>query len=258
MKCIAGKDCQACLEQLRENQPALVIIAGGDGTLRTAAEIFAGSETCLGIVPMGTSNNIARSLGLPLDWEPALECALHGRIEALPLAKANDRMYWNTASIGISVFIAKAVTPEAKRFIGRFAYLYTGLKRFFGHRPIHFSLQSGNTQFDYVSYQTVVTNGNFLATRKVDPDAGIRRKSLTVLAFGKDVKRRTHLKNFCLFLFGLHSHQPDALLVDAGQLNLKAEPSQPVELDGEVLTQTPVQFHILPNALRVRVPDLVE
>ena len=80
-----------------------VLVAGGDGTLASAASVLAGTSTALAVLPGGTLNHFARDHGIPTDLDQALEVAESGRVSAVDVGYVNDRLFLNTSSVGAYV-----------------------------------------------------------------------------------------------------------------------------------------------------------
>lgn len=78
-----------------------VVIGGGDGSVRAAASVLAGSDLPLGILPLGTLNHFARDLGLPLDLEGAVRLTASGRVRLVDVGEVNGRVFLNNSSLGI-------------------------------------------------------------------------------------------------------------------------------------------------------------
>ena len=78
-----------------------VIVAGGDGTAAGAAQILAGSDTELGLLPLGTLNHLARDIGIPVDLGEAAEVAANGQPVAIDVGEVNGQVFVNNASIGL-------------------------------------------------------------------------------------------------------------------------------------------------------------
>lgn len=89
------------LTALRDAGPERVVVGGGDGTLSAAADVLAGSDTALGVLPLGTFNNFARDLGIPLETERAVSVLADGRIRVVDLGEVNGRVFINNASLGL-------------------------------------------------------------------------------------------------------------------------------------------------------------
>ena len=113
----------------------LIVVGGGDGTLSEAAHQLAHRDLCLGVLPLGTTNNFARSLGLPLHLPAALQILTEGKVADVDLGHVAGRHFANLTSLGLSVQVAKHVPHQLKRILGRAAYPLTALALLPRHRP---------------------------------------------------------------------------------------------------------------------------
>ena len=113
----------------------LIVVGGGDGTLSEAAHQLAHRDLCLGVLPLGTTNNFARSLGLPLHLPAALRILTEGKVADVDLGHVAGRHFANLTSLGLSVQVAKHVPHQLKRILGRAAYPLTALALLPRHRP---------------------------------------------------------------------------------------------------------------------------
>src|SRR5215207_7165718 len=113
----------------------LVVVGGGDGTLSEAAHQLAHRDVCLGVVPLGTTNNFARGLGLPLGLPAALRVLTGGKVADVDLGHVAGRHFANLTSLGLSVQVAEHVPHRLKRVLGRAAYPLTALALLPRHRP---------------------------------------------------------------------------------------------------------------------------
>lgn len=82
-------------------EPTLVVIGGGDGTLRVAAGLLAGTEHVLGILPLGTMNRFARSLGIPMKLDEAVATLTNGVDQRVGLGEMNGDVFLNTCMLGV-------------------------------------------------------------------------------------------------------------------------------------------------------------
>lgn len=123
----------------------VVLVAGGDGTVRHVAHALSGSQTALGIVPSGTGNLLARNLGLPLDVDGALRVILTGhrrRIDLIEIS-ADDRpaeSFAVMAGAGVDSAIMSDVDPELKKRVGPAAYFMT-VGKALGRLPLNAVVQ---------------------------------------------------------------------------------------------------------------------
>jgi diacylglycerol kinase (ATP) len=138
-----------------------VVVAGGDGTLNAVLQGLAGRGTPLGIVPVGTANNTARALGLPTDLEEACAAAAGSTTRRIDLGKVNDRWFFTTASLGISVAVTRLLTSDLKRRWGKLAYAYTALRAVLERRAFDADIIAGPQRLQLRAVQIVVGNGRY-------------------------------------------------------------------------------------------------
>ncbi|WP_333048259.1 diacylglycerol kinase family protein [Microcoleus sp. S13C4] len=110
-----------------QNRVKLVIIGGGDGTLNSAIEGLIDTKLPLGILPMGTANDLARTLEIPTDLSAACQVIASGKVRLIDLGWVNCQHFFNVASLGLSVQISQRLTKDVKQRWGVFAYAFTAL-----------------------------------------------------------------------------------------------------------------------------------
>ena len=98
---IAGGDCAVRARAVAERGDPLLIVGGGDGTISAAASALAGTETSLGILPLGTLNHFARDLGIPTDLDEAARLIAAGKDRRVDIGEMNDRIFINNSAIGL-------------------------------------------------------------------------------------------------------------------------------------------------------------
>jgi diacylglycerol kinase (ATP) len=232
-----------------------LIVGGGDGTLSTVAPLLARRECLLGVLPLGTANDFARTLGIPTTLAEAAAVAAGSHARAVDLARANDAYFLNVASIGMSVAALDALSPWLKRRLGPAAYAVAGARAFFRHPTFHARLRCGDAEFAGEAHQVVVANGRFygggvLVARRSTLDDG----ALHAYALGTR-GRWELLRTLALLKLHVPLDHPGDFFFEARALRVEAHPTRPVNLDGEIRTQTPVEFAVVEGALRVLTPD---
>jgi diacylglycerol kinase (ATP) len=239
--------------------PDLLIFGGGDGSLTAAAGRLADRDTALGVLPLGTTNNFARSLGLPLDLPGAIATLADGKVADVDLARAGEDVFANMASIGLSVQVAQAVPASLKRVLGRGAYTLTAARRLPTHRPFKATLTVGGERHALWTHQLNIANGSHHAGRRIARDASVDDRLLVAYRLGDASRLRVSGQTLNQLLFGPRRLLATGPYLAARELWVATDPPLPLDLDGEVRGSTPVRITLLPEALRVLVtPTFVD
>lgn len=236
------------------HKPDLLIIGSGDGTISEVVDHLAYSDTALGFIPLGTTNNFARSLGIPLSVDGAINVILQGVVEDIDLGKVNDDDYFaNVASIGISVEVAAKVPHGLKRRLGRLAYALTGLRVMARHQPFWATIETAGKTSRLRTHQLVIANGRSHSGTLIARDASIDNKQLTIFRIGRSGRWQL-VKGMLRFSFGQRRSTDEKDYLQAAAATITTDPVCPVEIDGEIKTVTPARFGIADDALYVMVP----
>ncbi|MFD1723066.1 diacylglycerol/lipid kinase family protein [Amnibacterium endophyticum] len=233
--------------------PDVVVVAGGDGTISSATGCFAHRDAVLGIVPTGTTNNFARTLGLPLEADAALRTIAEGDVARIDLGLAGDQHFANVAAAGISVDIAQTVPRPLKRVLGSAAYALTGAVQLVRHRPMTARLRSAGGAVVARTHQVIVANGRFHAGRLIDERADADDDRLIVFQLG-DRRRLRLLRSLVLLALERPRTVTDRNSRSVRRALLTTDPPLDLELDGEVRARTPVEISVDLEALQVVVP----
>src|ERR1043165_4737608 len=97
---------------------SLVIVGGGDGTISSIVDAFAYQDVILGILPLGTGNSFARTMGIPLTVEGAVDVIVNGKVADIDLGKVDNDYFANIASLGFSADVAHSSSNRLKKFLG--------------------------------------------------------------------------------------------------------------------------------------------
>jgi diacylglycerol kinase (ATP) len=232
----------------------LIIIGGGDGTLNAAVNLLAGHDVVLGVLPLGTANDFARAVGIPLTLEAACRTVVQGRVARVDLGRVNDRYFLSTVSIGFTAHAARRVLPWAKRYLGRGGYLLASARAFLGYRGFHARVHLDGRPLAYDALELVIGNGRFHSGgHLLAPDASLHSGRLVCYAF-EGLSRWQLLKMALIVYRGRHIYHRQAHFATAGEIQIEAEPSQPVLVDGDRRGRTPVRATVIPGGLAVVAP----
>jgi len=242
------------IKQENKRSPDLLIVGGGDGTVQGVINEIDFEKTTLCVLPLGTVNNFARSLGMDKDIKTSLSNIKKGKVKKVYLGEVNGYKFTNLAAIGLSVKVAQNVSDKTKRIFGRLAYYVQGVYEIIMHKPFlcEINVDNGETRIFY-THQLVVANGKFNGKVRFTPGANIHAGHLMVIVFGRDKRRWVHLKNILHFIVpSWVKGQP--LAIRAEKISIHTKPARAVEIDGEPVTNTPAEFRIIEKSLKVIVP----
>ena len=243
--------------EIIQQKEDLVIVGGGDGTISSIVDCFAYQEVVLGILPFGTGNSFARTLGIPLTLEGAVDVIVHGKVADVDLGKVDNDYFANIATLGFSADVAGDSSPVLKNFFGPFAYLLAAIKHFFRHRSFSCTLRIDREVYTIKTHQVIIANGSFTGKTLLTPTISLDDRGLIV--FTMDMKNRWQmLELWPAFFLGKYHAFSGAKYFQTPAVRFETDPVQRVSVDGEVTTRTPVTVSLAPEALRVMVPQTFE
>jgi YegS/Rv2252/BmrU family lipid kinase len=231
-----------------------VVIAGGDGTLNAAAFGLLESGLPLGIVPSGTANDLARTLGIPDDVESALDIIARGEERRIDVGRVNDQLFFNVASIGLSVELAHAMSRDTKRRFGRLSYALAALRVMTRARPFSALIASEGEVARVRTFQVAVGNGRYYGGgNAVEKSAEIDDGRLDLYSLEMDrVWKLAWMARS--FRAGEHGASEEVRSVRGRTFEIHTRRPRKVNADGEILTATPARFSVVPKAVRVFAP----
>ncbi len=118
----------------------VVIAAGGDGTLNEVSQALAYTPVKLGILPVGTTNVLAREFKIPLGFEEALEYLPIAETTTVDLGKVDNRYFLLMAGIGFDAEVVRDINPQLKHVTGKTAVVTSGVMNIFNHQPFQVKL----------------------------------------------------------------------------------------------------------------------
>ncbi len=260
---VEGERLRAAVEQAlaraERGEIEAIVIGGGDGSVRIAASVLAGTTVPLGVLPLGTLNHFAKDLGIPLQVEAAAALIVAGRTRRIDLAEVNGETFINNSSIGIYPYMV--IDRERRRAEHKIAKwmaavpAFFRMMRHFPRRRLHIAAE--DFARPYRTPCLFVGNNEygmelFSFGRRQRLDAG--RLWFSV------VKPRSPWEFFlmvCRLCFGRMDQARDLDTFQVTEADVSAKSSRlPVALDGDVqIMQTPLHYHSRPRALTVIVAE---
>jgi diacylglycerol kinase (ATP) len=244
-------------ELIRQNRGNIdtVILAGGDGTMSSAAGLLSECGLALGILPVGTANDLARTLKIPESIEAATAVIANGRLHSIDLGKVNDHWFINAAHIGLGVKVNRTLTTDLKSRWGRFSYARSLIDAFKSMRPYRAEIVCDGEEFSVRSIHITVANGRFYGGgMALSKEASVDDHKLRV--FNLEPQSFWSLLSHSVVILGGQLKGREGVWLRSGR-TLRIHTSRPLDIyaDGEFISQTPAYFDLQPNSLQVYVPD---
>lgn len=241
-------------EAVKES-PSLIIAAGGDGTFNEIVNGIAGSEIPMAILPLGTTNVLAKELGLPENVESAMEVAVRGTPKTVSIGKISitchsslvTRYFLLMAGIGFDGEAVFRINETLKKISGKGAYIFSGFKTLSAFNPDKLILDmDGKT---YTGYSVIISKvakygGNF----KITPDARLTDPFFYVCLF-KGKRRLDILRYVTGIVAGKHLGFRDVEYVRAK--NIDVEGDAHIQIDGDYFGRSPARIEVVPDTVRL-------
>lgn len=228
-----------------------VVVGGGDGTLSTCAKAIADIDRPMGILPLGTANDLARTLEIPASLALAGEIIARQKTRAVDLGLANGHPFFNVVTIGLAADLASNLDSLTKRRWGRLGYAIGALKVAMGARRFSAWIETSKGVETVKTYQIAVGNGrHYGGGVVVHSGATIHDGMLDLYSLELQSLWKLALM-FPVFQRGEHGNWDDVRVDHADRFDISTKRPQPVNADGEIVTQTPVRIEVLKKALRV-------
>lgn len=227
-----------------------IVVAGGDGTVESVVRRFADTRHPVGIIPLGTFNNLALALGLPTRLEAAIDVARNGRPQPITLGRVNDYVFVEACAIGLfGESIALGESAKEREF-GKLA---AKLKAVIAAKRFRYEL-SGDFEGSGAAMSLVFSNtatiGNQLAIGGGDPMTPKLEFSVRAGETRTDIAARA-LKSALPFTEG---GDPDAQVFKFKKLHVTTRPRMRVYADNVQVGRTPATISAEVSALRVFLP----
>jgi diacylglycerol kinase (ATP) len=236
-----------------------LILGGGDGSVSSVVDFLAHHDVTLGLLPLGTANDFARTLGIPPEVDGACDAIARGKVVDVDLGLAGENYYVNVASVGLGVGATRSLAPWVKKSVGPLAYPVAAIKAFMTHEPFSARLVFPDGDREPVEHerllQVAVGNGRFYGGGMVvAPGSGIDDKSLDVYAIR--LGRHRDLLGAARYLkSGDFIRNESVSQYRTARVRLETDPQLSVNIDGELVARTPQDFSVAANALKVLVPQ---
>ena len=237
-----------------------IAAAGGDGTLNEVAnglcrgaEGGADAPPALATVPLGTVNVLALEIGLAVRAEAIARMIARGPCVAMTPGVANGRRFVLTAGVGIDAAAVERLSAATKRVFGQAAYVLAAARALAAEGGTVFEIEVEVERL-VTSSLTLTHASRYGAPHVAAPEARLSDPHLTALiALGRG--RRDHLRYAWAYVRGRLPEVPDIRTLTARRIRVLGPAGKPVQLDGDIWGQTPLEVGMDGRAMRLIVPE---
>ncbi|QTF08971.1 lipid kinase [Brenneria izadpanahii] len=232
----------------------MVIIGGGDGTLNSAAQALVDTGLPLGVLPLGTANDFARTLGIPRDLKLAAQIIAAGNLRPVDLGEVNGHLFFNVSSIGFSAALARGLSAKSKKRWGTLGYALAAFKLLKQSRPFRVEIEHDGIKERVKTVQVSVGNGRFYGggmtvEQTAAPDDG------RLDVYSLEISHWWEMLALVPFLRrGTHGRWRKVRAFSATRLTLHTAKPHDINADGELIGKTPATFTLREKAIRVFAP----
>ena len=231
----------------------MVIVGGGDGSLSSTIDHFIGSDTVFALLPLGTANSFARTLGVPLDLDGAIDVIANGRTKRIDLGCIDGDYFANAAALGLSPMIADTVPHRLKKYLGRVGYLGWALRCAVRFRPFRLTVEQDGKRMSVWATEARIANGSHHGGVELIESAELDSGEIVVQAVtGKSVFGLGW--SWFAILFKLSGREQTVTEFRGRKLRIETRPRLDISVDGEVSARTPVTVTVARGAIEVAAP----
>ena len=232
----------------------LIVVAGGDGSQTAAVGPMAYSKAVLGVIPAGTGNSFAQTLGIKTTIEDAIDTIVNGRVAEVDLGIVDGEYFANFATIGLAAEIGDGTPRWLKKLVGGVAYGLSAVAPMLRKKPFAAKIAWKEDVLKVETFQMIIANGRFFGNTPILPDANITNGHLAFFATASS-ERLSTIQMYLAFLNGTQTKLPDAHYFQTKKLKITTKGRQPIAIDGSTFGHTPATFSVARKALRVMVPQ---
>lgn len=244
------EDCRRLTRESIEDGCAIVVAAGGDGTIGCVATELEGSRTALAMLPLGSVMNIPRMLGIPRDLEEATELLTRPTIREVDVGEANGRPFYEAASVGLNAAMFRAAQHfDEGDYSSPLRTIWVALR----YRPARMRLHLDEGTIHSRALMVVISNGPYTGVgMTVAPEARLDDGRFDVVVF-RHFSKFELLRHLLSIAFGRRRLTPHARTYRSEKVRVESASPLPCRADSHDLGTTPLECRVRRSALRVVV-----
>ena len=252
-KCKTAKSMETAVKQALKKAP-MVIVGGGDGSLSSFVDFFVGTDVVFALLPLGTANSFARTVGIPLDLDGAIDVIANGVAREVDLGCINGDYFVNAAAMGLAPRVAESVPHGLKRKLGRLGYLIWASWSAANFRAFRVKLEAeGKRTVRMWATEVRIANGRYHGGIELIENADLKSGEIVIQV----VTGRSVLKlgwSYFTSATKMKARRHAVREFVGPKFKLSTKPRMRVSIDGEVARETPLEISAIPDAVTIAVP----
>ena len=231
----------------------MVIVGGGDGSLSEVIDHFLGTDTVFALLPLGTANSFARTLGIPLDIDGAIDVIARGEPRRIDLVSIDGDYFLNNAALGLAPVVAESVPSGLKRSFGRLGYLLWAGWSAASFKAFQLTVEDERGEHRLWATEARIANGRFHGGVELIESADLDSGEVVVQA----VQGRSIFNLGWSYLASaakLASRKDNVREFHGKRMRIVTKPRMRVSIDGELGPETPFEVSVAPEAVIVAAP----
>ena len=251
-KCKTAKSMETAIKQALKKAP-MVIVGGGDGSLSSFVDYFIGKDVVFAFLPLGTANSFARTMGVPLDLDGAVDVIAKGEARKIDLGCINGDYFLNAAAMGLAPKVAESVPHGLKRTLGRLGYLIWAGWSAANFRAFRVKLEDGKRTVRMWATEVRIANGRFHGGIELIENADLKSGEIVVqVVTGRSIAKLGW--SYFASATKLKARHQTVREFVASEFTLSTKPRMKVSIDGEIGRETPLKISALPNGVTIAAP----
>ena len=232
----------------------MVIVGGGDGSLSSNVDFFVGHDTVFAVVPLGTANSFAGTLGIPKDVDSAIDVIANGIRKRIDLGRIDGDYFVNAAAIGLSPLIAETVPHNLKRYLGKLGYFIWALRCALRFRPFRMTIEHVDGRRDRLwATEARIANGTHHGGVELVESQELDSGEIVIQAVtGKSIWGLAW--SWLATVLKLRARHGTTSEFRGRSMKLSTSPRLKISIDGEIAAKTPVTVSVARGAIDVAAP----
>lgn len=244
------------VRQAVRNGAPMIIVGGGDGSLSCAVDDLVDRDCVFAVLPLGTANSFARTVGIPMDLDGAIDVIRNGTRKRIDLGVINGDYFANCAAMGLSPMIGEGIPHKLKRYLGRVGYLIWAVWCLVKFRPFQLTVDDGREAQTVWATEVRIANGRYHGGVELIEEAELDSGEIVVQAvIGRSVWRLVW--DWFAKYWKLPTRERTTQEFHGRRLRIDTKPRLRISIDGEVLARTPATVEAAHKAIEVMVPTEV-